>query len=70
MVTEICDARAAKNLNTVIKLGDGTKITGRMMEHTDKLALIIDQSAISLVALGDKSQTVSTTSTLSFKCSP
>lgn len=70
MVAEACNARAAKNLNTVIKLGDGTKITGRMMEHSDKFALIIDQSAMSLVALGDKPQLVSTTSTLNMKCPP
>jgi hypothetical protein len=50
------------------RCADGKKIVGGFLDQTEKSALLLDQTSIYKIALGDKPQILSITSTGEIKC--
>lgn len=63
-----CEARYSKTFPSTVRLADGTKVTGRIIDQSDKENILLDQNSIYLVALGEKAQILSTTSVADVTC--
>jgi hypothetical protein len=66
--TQVCQLRAAEALPTTIQLGDGSKISGRVLDRSDKVIVIMDREAIHVLAVGEKSQLLDSTRVADVKC--
>lgn len=69
MMHKICEVRKGKiTFPTTLALADGTKISGKLLERSDKFGVLLNKEAILMVIFGEKSQITDSTSLSGFKC--
>ncbi|MBC3874884.1 hypothetical protein [Undibacterium flavidum] len=68
MNQEICNARTVKEFATSINLFDGTKVQGKFIGRSEKLSVLLNNKAISVITISDKPQVIDTTNVLEVLC--
>jgi hypothetical protein len=65
----ICEARVAKVFHSTIMLTEGGKMSGIIIDRSDKVTILLDRSAVHVIATGEKSVLLDTTSVEHITCS-
>jgi hypothetical protein len=65
---QTCELRASKVLRTTIKLADGSKVSGRILDRSEHATVIMDGDAIYVLTAGEKPQLSDSTSVTDIKC--
>jgi hypothetical protein len=69
-VKQVCELRITRKLPTVIKLADGRQISGKILDRSDKLVIVMDGAAIQVLTVAEKAQLIDSTSLQDIKCFP
>ena len=67
---EICEIRNSTILPSFVDLDSGAHFSGRILDQTEKFTVLLDQTSIYIVSIGDKTRKVDTIDVRGIKCSP
>lgn len=65
---EMCSIRRTPTLPTIVTLGDGKAVAGKILDLSDKFIVLVDYEKAMTIGLGEKPQIITSTSFSSISC--